>query len=177
MSKLYGHLKTIHKHRREVFKLCCKFDIPLQGLVHDLSKYSFTEFNESVKYYKDGKESPNENAIKDKGYSDSWEHHKALNKHHFEYWYIHKKTKNIPDMPFKYALEMFCDRVAASKVYLGSDYKDDSAYNYFIERKNHYKMNNNMKEFLEESFLLLKNKGMKSLNIKKLKSIYDKCTK
>jgi hypothetical protein len=45
------HLKLITKHKWVVFKLCCKVGIPWRGFVHDLSKYSFTEFGESVKYY------------------------------------------------------------------------------------------------------------------------------
>ncbi len=177
MSKLYNHLKTVFKHRRTVFKLCCKFDIPFQGIKHDLSKFLPIEIDESIKYYTDGSCSPCDNAIKEKGYSDAWEHHKRINKHHFEYWYIHKNTKSIPDMPFKYALEMFCDRVAASMIYLGPKYNNSSPYDYFIERKDHYKMNNNMKRFLEESFLELSKHGMNSLNKNKLKKIYIKCTK
>jgi hypothetical protein len=35
-------------------------------------------------------------------------------------------------MPTRYVVEMFCDRVAASKVYQGSAYTDASAYNYFL---------------------------------------------
>ena len=177
MNKMYGHLKTINKHRWEVFKLCYKFGIPIQGLLHDLSKFSSVEFGESILYYTDGKCSPNENAIRAKGYSESWEHHKRVNKHHFEYWFIHKTTEEIPNMPFKYALEMFCDRVAASKVYLKKDYTNASAYEYFIERKDKYKMNDNMKLFLERSFNRLRTNGMKSLNKKTLKSIYDNCIK
>ena len=45
------HLKLITKHKWVVFKLCCKVGIPWRWFVLDLSKYSFTEFGESVKYY------------------------------------------------------------------------------------------------------------------------------
>lgn len=34
-------------------------------------------------------------------------------------------------MPDKYIKEMFCDRVAASKIYQGSNYSDDSSLKYF----------------------------------------------
>ena len=38
---IFRHLHTINKHRFLVFKLSIKAGIPLQGLVHDLSKYGF----------------------------------------------------------------------------------------------------------------------------------------
>ena len=52
------HFNTINKHRWLVFKLCCKAGIPWRGFVHDLSKYSRTEFWDSVRYYQGGKKSP-----------------------------------------------------------------------------------------------------------------------
>ena len=177
MSRLLGHLKNISIHKWQVFRLCCRFGIPIQGLLHDLSKFTLLELKESVKYYTDGKRSPNDNAISDKGYSDSWNHHIRINKHHYEYWYLHKTTEEIPDMPFKYALEMFCDRVATAKIYLGINYNDSSAYDYFIVRKYRSKMGEATKNFLEEALTLLKNNGIKSLNREKLKQIYDKYVK
>lgn len=53
----FKHLNVVNKHRYKVFKLCCKAGIPFRGLMHDLSKYSPTEFWEGVKYF-DGKISP-----------------------------------------------------------------------------------------------------------------------
>ena len=57
LANTLKHFKLITKHKWVVFKLCCKIGIPWRGLVHDLSKYSPTEFWESVKYY-DGHVSP-----------------------------------------------------------------------------------------------------------------------
>ena len=37
-------------------------------------------------------------------------------------------------LPLKYVIEMFCDRVAASKVYKGKDYTDSSALEYYKAR-------------------------------------------
>ena len=51
LKKFFKHLHTINKHRFRVFCLSCKAGIPLQGLVHDLSKYSPEEFWEGVKYF------------------------------------------------------------------------------------------------------------------------------
>ena len=62
----WKHFKLITKHKYYVFKNCCYAGIPLQGIVHDLSKYSPTEFLESVKNYS-GDRSPIDN-LKDKVY-------------------------------------------------------------------------------------------------------------
>lgn len=51
LPKIFKHLHLVNKHKWYVFKYCCKAGIPWRGLVHDLSKYSPTEFFDSVKYY------------------------------------------------------------------------------------------------------------------------------
>ncbi|MBS7390396.1 MAG: catalase, partial [Oscillospiraceae bacterium] len=115
MANVIGHFRTITRHRHKVIKHCFKAGIGWQGLRHDLSKYSPTEFFNGVKYY-DGTRSPNELERLDRGYSKAWLHHKGRNKHHFEYWndYNPKIRKYAPvKMPLNYVIEMFCDRVAA----------------------------------------------------------------
>lgn len=127
------HFKTITKHRHAVIIHCFKAGIGFQGLFHDLSKYTPTEFIPGAIYYQ-GTRSPNEGEREDIGYSKAWMHHKGRNKHHFEYWtdYEHtsKQFVGMP-MPDKYVIEMFCDRVAASKIYQGKNYTDRSALEYF----------------------------------------------
>lgn len=112
---------------------CFKAGIGFQGLFHDLSKYSPSEFIPGAVYFQ-GNCSPNEGEREAAGFSKAWMHHKGRNKHHFEYWtdYDHntKKMQGMP-MPDKYIKEMFCDRVAASKIYQGSNYSDDSSLKYF----------------------------------------------
>lgn len=127
------HFRTITKHRHAVIRHCFKAGIFFQGLFHDLSKYSPAEFWAGAKYYS-GNHSPNENERRDKGYSAAWLHHKGRNRHHFEYWTdgdpVTKQTVPV-EMPINYAAEMFCDRVAASKIYKGKTYTDKSALEYF----------------------------------------------
>ena len=50
-QKFWGHLRTVRKHRKMVRKLCFKCGLYWQGLTHDLSKYSHTEFWNGVKYF------------------------------------------------------------------------------------------------------------------------------
>ena len=81
----WKHFCTITKHRHTVIRHCFKAGIGWQGLHHDLSKYSITEFWNSAKYYQ-GTRSPNDQERVERGYSLSWLHHKGRNKHHYEYW-------------------------------------------------------------------------------------------
>ncbi len=131
------HFATITKHKCMVMKSCFRVGLYRQGLLHDLSKYSFEEFMIGANYYQ-GKRSPNDAEREEHGYSSAWLHHKGRNKHHYEYWMdysvISINEKIVPvEMPIKYVIEMFLDRVAASKVYEKEKYTDSSAYEYFMK--------------------------------------------
>ena len=127
------HFKTITAHRHEVMKNCFRAGIGWQGLIHDLSKYSPEEFLQGVLHYQ-GTRSPNEGERELYGYSKAWLHHKGRNKHHYEYWNDYSKvTKQLEPvkMPTRYFVEMICDRIAASKIYMGENYTDASALEYY----------------------------------------------
>ena len=133
MQGTWNHFRTITRHRHLVIRHCWKAGIFWQGLRHDLSKYSPTEFLPGARYYQ-GNRSPNEKEREVLGYSVAWMHHKGRNKHHFEYWndYNPKEKRVMPvKMPARYLAEMFCDRLAASKVYAGDQYQPDHSLRYF----------------------------------------------
>ncbi len=128
-----AHLRTVLRHRHQVMLHCIRAGIPLQGLLHDLSKFSPTEFIPGALYFQ-GNRSPNEAEREHQGYSAAWMHHKGRNRHHFEYWsdYNPKTRRYEPvPMPTRYLIEMFCDRVAASKIYRGADYRQTDPLKYF----------------------------------------------
>lgn len=128
-----GHFKTITRHRHMVIKHCFKAGIGFQGLFHDLSKYSPAEFGVGARYYR-GYKSPNDVERAEKGYSSAWMHHQGRNKHHFEYWRDYDPDTHLiapVEMPLRYVKEMFCDRVAASKIYLGDKYTKTHPLEYF----------------------------------------------
>ena len=177
MKNFFKHLHTVNTHRWEVFKLCVKCGIPFRGLVHDLSKYSYTEFSESVKYYTDGKYSPLLNCKRKTGYSKAWLHHKGRNPHHYEYWYDYATPEPTPIIPFKYMLEMVCDRIAASKTYRGKDYDQSYPLEYFHKESVNMMLNDKLKAFLEEVFTELAKDGEKVLNKKHLYKLYTKAIK
>ena len=161
MANALGHFKTITKHRRQVIKNCFKAGIGLQGLRHDLSKFSPVEFINGAKYY-DGSRSPNEHERLDKGYSEAWMHHKGRNKHHFEYWndYSPILKKNSPvKMPLKYVIEMFCDRVAASKIYMGYNYTDAYPLIYFERGRDKRTIHPETSDLLEKLLTMLRDEG------------------
>ena len=54
LQKMFKHFSLITRHKWVVFKLCCKVGEVKRGLLHDLSKYSWTEFSEGVKYFNGG---------------------------------------------------------------------------------------------------------------------------
>ncbi len=131
--KPWQHFKTITKHRWLVMLGCFRVGLYRQGLAHDLSKYSPTEFWTGARYYQ-GNRSPNAAEREDKGYSEAWMHHKGRNRHHYEYWTdMNRETKcyePVP-MPRRYFVEMVMDRRAACMTYQGKAYRDDSALQYF----------------------------------------------
>ncbi len=160
-SKLVCHTKTVLAHRHMVFKHCLKAGIPIQGALHDLSKFSPSEFFYGVKFYR-GDRSPNEGEREDHGFSYAWMHHKGRNKHHFEYWndYNIQANKALPvKMPLKYVIEMFCDRVAASKIYLKDKYTDQSPYEYFDKGRSRRTIHQETSDFLEKLLKMLAKKG------------------
>ena len=161
MGSAIKHFITITRHRHQVIKHCFKAGIFWQGLKHDLSKYSPTEFFVGAKYYQ-GTRSPNEAEREAYGYSVAWLHHKGRNRHHFEYWTDYNpKTKKVEpvEMPLKYVKEMFCDRVAASKIYMGDKYEDSASLEYFLKGKNRRMIHPNTSDLLEKLLTMLKDEG------------------
>ena len=162
-KKWYKHLSTINEHKYEVGKNCFRCGLYWQGILHDLSKYSPTEFLVGAKYYQ-GTRSPNEAEREDKGYTSSWLHHKGRNKHHLEYWIdydLNKRDGSMTGMkmPDNYIVEMFCDRVAASKIYKRENYTDRSALDYFENGKSKGAMHPYVRKKLGILLTMLAEKG------------------
>ncbi len=121
-------------------RYCFRARLYRQGLMHDLSKYSPTEFLVGARYYQ-GTRSPNNAEREETGMSLSWLHHKGRNKHHFEFWIDYDMDLQNPmvlagtRMPRRYVAEMIFDRVSACKVYKGEAYTDRAPYDYFLRGK------------------------------------------
>ena len=132
----FKHLCKILIHKFWVMYYCCKYGIIWQGIIHDISKFSFTEFLQSYKYYV-GTSSPINEAFKDKGYSEAWIHHFHKNPHHFEYWVYITDNKVIPlKMPNKYVLELCCDWLGAGRAYMGKSFTIEKEKDFVTNKLN-----------------------------------------
>ena len=177
LKNFFKHLHTVNKHRLLVFKLCIKAGIPWRGFVHDLSKYSPTEFFESVKYYV-GDKSPIMLAKLDIGYSKAWLHHKGRNKHHYEYWYDYSLSKPEVVMPLKYFKEMICDNLAAGLTYQGKNWTKEYQLSYWNKVKDNAKMDERLKKLLTKIYTDISIYGInKVLNKNNLDTLYKEAIK
>lgn len=172
-NNFIGHLSTVIRHKNMVLKHCIKAGIVWRGLTHDLSKFSPTEFIPSVKYYQ-GTRSPNERERELFGYSSAWMHHKGRNRHHFEYWTDYNpQTKHMEPvkMPTIFVIEMFCDRVAASKIYNKEKYNSKCPLEYFEKGKHRRTIHPETSDMIENLLKMLAEKGEDATfaYIKKLK--------
>ncbi len=162
MKKYWEHFKTITEHRHVVCKGCFSVGLYWQGLTHDLSKYSPSEFLVGAKYYQ-GYRSPNNAEREDRGYSSAWLHHKGRNKHHYEYWIDYSSSgKNgmIPaHMPVRYLVEMYMDRIAASKIYNKGHFMQDMPLKYYLNGKSEVVMEKRSEQMLVHLLRMLAMKG------------------
>ena len=166
MIKAWEHWKTITHHKNMVRAGCFKVGLYRQGIMHDWSKYTPTEFLVGCKYYQ-GNMSPNNAERADKGYSTAWLHHKGRNKHHVEDWIDYSASDKGHGgmtgmkMPLKYVVEMFIDRISASKNYQKENYTDRSALTYYEKGKGHYMMHKDTEAMLVYLLTMLAVKGEK----------------
>ena len=130
---------TITRHRHKVMYHCLRCGILWQGMRHDLSKYSPTEFLPGARFYL-GDRSPTEGERREYGYSKAWMHQAV-------------------EMPLKYVKEMFCDRVAAGKIYLDDKYTNDNPIEYFLKGNAKTSMHPNTAKLLEGWLMMLQQEG------------------
>ena len=159
--KAFEHLKTITIHHHLVMTYCFRAGLYWQGLFHDLSKLSPTEFLQGAKYYQ-GTRSPNNAEREATGVSLAWLHHKGRNKHHYEYWtdYDVRIHRTVPvKMPLRYLKEMVCDRIAASKIYKKDQYTDASPLEYYLRGHDGRIMHEETAALLEALLTLLRDRG------------------
>ena len=174
IKNVIKHTKLVLTHKWYVFIYCTKLGLPWRGLVHDMSKFSPTEFLESVKYYH-GKRSPI-NVCRDiNGYSNAWLHHKGRNKHHTQYWVDKNAPDRTPIIPYKYVAEMICDKLSANKVYNGKDWTRRSELEYWEKEKYRIELNKHVEEMLTEVFEQVAEKGIEPVLTKKnIQGLYEK---
>ena len=159
------HIRTINHHKKLVMEACFRLGLYWQGLTHDLSKYTWPELRIGIRYYRDD-QSPHNGEREKYGYSTAWLHHKGRNKHHAEYWIDYTADKNPSDrhvtgmrMPVKYVVEMFVDRVSASKNYRKEKYRDSDPLEYYEKRKHYMVVHEDTRKQLEILLHMLAKEG------------------
>lgn len=148
--KYIKYLKTILIHKWYVLIECYKEGIVWQGITHDMSKFSPSEFIASAKYYNGCN-----NYIE---YQHAWLHHKGHNKHHWEYWVDWKSSNGeyiITEIPLKFMKEMYADMVGASKAYNKGKFNNNEPYMYFIKNCNGWVIDNENRDWLINKLKIL----------------------
>lgn len=163
-QKIIGHTKTIFIHKYYVFKYMARIGMPIEGLMHDMSKFSPVEFCESVKFYT-GTHSPIDEAKKTQGFSKAWLHHRGRNPHHYEYWIDYLDDGGEGQLiPARYAFEMVCDYIAAGKAYAKDKWTITTPYNYWMEKKYYRaKIDERLKSFFFAVFRRIATEGLESV--------------
>ena len=176
VRNFFSHLFLVLRHKWRVFVNCAKCGLVWRGLMHDLSKFSPTEFFESVKYYQ-GDRSPIGACRRDTGMSQAWLHHKGRNRHHIEYWTDQECTVQ-PLMPYQYAVECVCDKLAATRVYAGKNYSTDLPLKHWEKYGNKVPGNPKTMAFVEAVFKDVKQHGENHvLNKRYMKEKYSSICK
>lgn len=174
LINIFKHTKLVIKHKLVVFKLCCKIGIPWRGFMHDWSKFSPTEFWESIKYYR-GNGSPIRLCKAEKGYSKAWLHHKGRNKHHPEYWIDYSLPDKTVIMPYKYAAEMICDKMAAGIVYSGKNWTQNTQIDYYKKERETSLIHPQIDKFMISVFTEVSKNGLdKTLTKQNIRRLYEK---
>jgi len=175
ICNLFKHIGLVIRHKHRVFINCARCGLIFRGMIHDLSKFSPTELFESAKYYQ-GNRSPIGVCRRTKGVSYAWLHHKGRNKHHIEYW-LDGDCEVTPLMPYKYAVECVCDKLAATRTYHGKNYSWEMPINHWYKYGNKVDGNPKTMEFIERVFLDVKEHGERFvLNKKYMKATYYEVT-
>jgi hypothetical protein len=106
------YLRYIIIHKWYVYHEARKLGVPfLQAVRHDLSKFSWIEFDAYAKFFYVSKTDP---TIK-KNFKAAWQHHIHHNPHHWNYWLVNEEmghdAEEFPaySIPEKYVLEMIAD--------------------------------------------------------------------
>lgn len=137
IKNTFRHFWKILKHKYWVFYYCRKVGVKglmWRGIKHDMSKFSPTEFWESVRYYQ-GDSSPIDACKKDQGMSRAWMHHKGRNTHHYEYWVDNFDNGGQPlPVPYQDAVEMLCDYLGAGRAYMGKDFTYQKEYEWWLKK-------------------------------------------
>lgn len=127
--KHYRYLKYVTRHRWFVFLACVKLGIPWRGLIHDISKYRWSEwaaytnrfYGEDSKKNREANKDRRPEFVTDEAFYYAWLLHQKRNKHHWQFWVLPKDDGSLLclPMPDSYRKEMVSDWVGAGRAISG----------------------------------------------------------
>lgn len=181
LKNIKGHLNTVLAHKYFVGRYCFMCGLYLQGIMHDLSKFSPVEFWESCRYYT-GTRSPIDECKDKNGVSMAWLHHRGRNYHHWEMWVDNfEKGMTTIKMPFKYALEMVCDFLGAGRAYNGPGFTMEQEWQWWLNKRKVARMHPDTMLLVDILFGMMLRDGIESKLkdrrfISVLKTIYEEAS-
>ncbi len=109
MSKYIRYLLYLLHHKYLVCIECFRKGLILEGILHDISKFSPSEFIPYAEWFFGGV--PKQK----KRFSVARDLHRKRNRHHWNYWVTDFKSNCANKIPDKYIIEMICDWRAMGK--------------------------------------------------------------
>lgn len=165
LKMMYEHFKTICKHKAIVCLECIKCGYIWRGLMHDNSKFGFTEFLPSARYYQSNR-NPIDAEEEQNGYSLAWMHHMGHNPHHWEYWidFGHRGRIIANKIPYQYVVEMVCDWIGAGMVYSKDKWTQDAPLRYYNKVRDSRYFHPETEALILHFLVCIRDKGLKEFH-------------
>ncbi len=152
MKAYWDYFKYVCEHKKNVFvemwneKRFNEKRLIWHGIVHDLSKFSWLEFQQYAMWFhgkygikcNDTEENYVEHNMAKTRFDWAWQHHKDHNKHHWNYWH----ERNL-ERPTLYIRQMIIDWNAMSRKFGGTTQE------YYLKNYYQIKMSNEDRNCLE----------------------------
>lgn len=105
------YLSYVLRHKWFVFVECCKFGIPLAGIIHDWQKFTPIEWKPYVLYFYGPYTKENRPQWLKDAFDAAWLHHIHHGPHHAQYWVLREDSGKVVclEMPYRYLVEMLAD--------------------------------------------------------------------
>jgi len=123
----YG--RSFLRHKWFVFLECCRLGIPLQGIVHDWTKFLPSEWGPYARFFYEPDGTPRQRRDEtgyykptdtgDAAFDFAWFLHLKRNRHHWQWWILPEDGGGLKvlEMPDRYRKEMLADWRGAGKAY------------------------------------------------------------
>lgn len=178
MGHPFKHFALVCRHRHHVIANASHCGIFFQSLRHDLTKFGYTEFHYSQRYYCGNHSPVYEERVRHGYFSLICQHHTKRNKHHWEYWVDFFAGRIIErTMPWNWAMEYICDTLSASYCYNPKGFKQDTPLRYFEKFNSFYYMTDWTREFIHWGLQRYAEMGFAGLKKKDTKKKFEELGK